>query len=302
VDSLPLDALVIGEALVDIVNRADASSVHAGGSPANVALGLARLGMNVALLTDLGRDENGMLVKSHLETSGVTVLKSSFSDRATSRAVATIAADGSASYDFDVRWSPALDDVPRGATVTHTGSIAVFLAPGGERVRRHLAVSTSREITVDPNIRPALLGSVAESRDIFEETVALATAVKLSDEDARWLYPALSPDEVLVRLRALGPRLAVMTLGRGGSKLLAESASVSIPSPLVNVVDTIGAGDSYMASLISSLVAQPAGAITQERVTSIGNLAARAAAITVSRAGADLPTSHELAASVRLGV
>lgn len=293
-DAGPLSALVIGEALVDIVDKAGHQTVHAGGSPANVALGLARLGVKVSLLSDLGHDDNGTLVSSHLTSSGVRILEGSYSDRPTSRAIATIGADGSASYEFELEWAPTLDDAPTDARVTHTGSIAVFLAPGGERVREFLLANTSQEVTLDPNIRPALLGSVAESRDIFEETAALATAVKLSDEDALWLYPTLSPDELLPRLLGLGPRLAVMTLGRSGSQLAVQGATVAVPSPEVRVVDTIGAGDTYMASLIASLLTTPTRELSEESLATMGRRAARAAAITVSRAGADLPTLLEL--------
>lgn len=291
--AISLGALVVGEALVDIVRRADDITVHPGGSPANVALGLGRLGVRVALLTDLGCDENGVLVRSHLEDSGVTVLEESFSSRATSRAVASIAADGSATYEFEVSWDPRLVRLPD-AAITHTGSIAIFLAPGGERVRHYLATSRSPEITLDPNIRPALLGSVAESREIFERTAALVTAVKLSDEDAGWLYPKLTPEDVLSHIQHLGPRLVAITMGSGGALLASGGRLVKVPAPSVNVVDTIGAGDTFMASLIVSLLATSTRSLTAQSLHALGTQAAHAASITVSRAGADLPTKADL--------
>jgi fructokinase len=287
------EVLVVGEALVDIVVTPEGTVAHPGGSPANVALGLGRLGLDVGLLTTLGPDERGRGIERHLRESGVEVLPSSFSATRTSTAVATIGADGSARYEFDVAWDlPGRLEVgsPR---LVHTGSIAAFLEPGATAVRGYLASVGAEQVTFDPNIRPALVGSREAAVAAFEEATALATTVKLSDEDAEWLYPGAELDTVLRRVLTLGPRLAVLTLGARGSRLATPSFTIDVPPVRVEVVDTIGAGDTYMASLIASLLASGAE-LTPEVVGGAGRRAARAAALTVSRAGADLPWRHEL--------
>ncbi|MFD1714138.1 PfkB family carbohydrate kinase [Amnibacterium flavum] len=284
------DVLVIGEALVDIVVSARGIEEHPGGSPANVALGLGRFGAEVTLLTAIAPDERGRAIAVHLEQSGVVILPESYSADRTSSAIATISADdGSADYTFDVLWDPSrtvLDIAPR---IVHTGSIAAFLQPGADTVRAHVRELDADEVTFDPNIRPALIGDRIGAVATFEETAALATAVKLSDEDAAWLYPDASADEVLDRILAIGPRLAVITRGADGAVLAIPDGRVEVAAVSVDVVDTIGAGDTYMASLIDSLLRWPSAELTLPVVELIGGRAARAAAITVSRAGADLP-------------
>lgn len=289
-----VDVLVVGEALIDIVDSPAGLVEHPGGGPANVALGLGRLGVDVALLTALGRDERGTAITRHLEASEVQVLPTSFSARPTSTATARIGADGSAEYDFAVRWEVTTEAVPTIRRLVHTGSIAAFLSPGAAAVRELLGRRPAPEISFDPNLRPALLGERDAVLPVFEATAALCTVVKLSDEDAAWLYPGLAPVEVVRRIRALGPRLVAITLGHAGSLLSAGSAVVEVPAVPAEVVDTIGAGDSYMASLIASVLERGSSRLSASDLTEMGQRAGLAAAITVSRAGADLPFQREL--------
>jgi fructokinase len=294
-DRSGFDVLVIGEALVDLIDTGASVTERTGGSPANVALGLGRLGARVALLTHLGRDARGDAVAAHLEQSGVVILPQSFSADRTSTAVAKLRTDGSAEYEFDIDWRIARGAVPH-VRIVHTGSIAAFLEPGASSVRELLAADGADEVTFDANIRPALLGTADAARRTFEETAALSSVVKLSDEDAAWLYPDSTVEEVLHRVLALGARLAVATLGSQGSLLLTDSASARVPSAPTEVVDTIGAGDTYMASLIDSLLITSSAELTTPLLAQFGARAARAAAITVSRAGADLPWRDQLGA------
>lgn len=287
------DVLVVGEALVDLVDTGDEVIERAGGSPANVALGLGRLGARVALLTRLGRDDHGDMIAGRLEQSGVVVLPQSFGAVRTSTAAAVITPGGHAEYTFDIDWQIPVGGLPD-ASVVHVGSIAAFLEPGASAVRQILRDSNADEITFDANIRPALLGDVELARATFEETAALATVVKLSDEDAAWLYPDTPVVEVLTSVLALGPRLAVATLGAQGSLLVAPGISARVPSAATELVDTIGAGDSYMASVIDSLLQTSSRDLTVPVLTRIGARAGRAAAITVSRTGADLPWRDQL--------
>lgn len=290
------DVVVVGEALVDVVAAGAGIIEHPGGSPMNVAYGLGRLGVPTALLTSLGDDARGAAIEAHLRSAGVELLPGSRSAVRTASATATLAADGSASYDFDISWELAPVAPPYLPKVLHTGSIATFLAPGASAVKT-LLEQAHREclVTYDPNVRPALLGSQAEARSIFEDLVPLTDVVKLSDEDAGWLYPGLRLEDAAARVLALGASLAVVTRGGEGSLLITPAETVHIPAVTSVVADTIGAGDSYMAALILGLLARSTEGLGRAALESLGRTASKAAAITVSRPGATPPTAAELA-------
>lgn len=285
--------LVIGEALVDIVESTGGASEHAGGSPANVALGLGRRGIDATLLTQFGADPRGAAIEAHLSASRVRTLVER--GAATSTARARIQPDGSAEYAFDIRWEAFGEiDLPA-ATLVHTGSIAAFLEPGGSDVVRLLRETPAPEVTFDPNIRPDLVGEREGVIARFHEIARLSTVVKMSDEDAGWLFPGLAPDAVVDLVLADGVRLAALTMGADGAILATSEDRVRVNSVRVDAVDTIGAGDTFMASLIASVLSTGSAALGRERMKEIGEDAVRSAAITVSRAGADLPWDHELA-------
>ncbi|SDP63600.1 fructokinase [Arthrobacter sp. ok909] len=294
-----IDVIVIGEALVDIVVSPRGTVEHPGGSPANVAYGLGRLGADTALLTSIGDDHRAAAIEKHLRSAGVQLLHGSRGRGRTATATAVLASDGSAQYDFDIRW-----DLPRTAPATlpkilHTGSIATFLAPGAAVVKELLEQSHERcVVTYDPNIRPALLGSHFEAKTLFEELVPFTEVVKLSDEDARWLYPRLSLDDIANRVLELGAGLVAVTMGGEGSLLTTAGTRVAVPSVQSAVVDTIGAGDSYMSALIYGLLLRGADGLAPSVLESLGRMASKAAAITVRRAGAQPPTSEELQAEL----
>lgn len=297
--------LVVGEALVDVVRRADGSvEEHPGGSPANVALGLARLGRTTHLLTHVGDDERGDAVRSRLEQAGVHVLPGSVQPGPTSTAQAAIAEGGSASYEFHLTWSPAATDLPEGLLAVHTGSIAATLQPGAATVERILlGQHRSATTSYDPNLRPAIMGSPEEVRSQVEALVAASDVVKVSDEDLAWLVPGTPPEELLAEWLQLGPAVVLMTRGGDGALALTAAEEVSVPGVPVDVADTVGAGDSFSSALLDALwtqgllgaPARPAlRAITADRLEEAVRHAVRAAAITVSRAGADPPTRAEL--------
>ncbi|WP_115790139.1 carbohydrate kinase family protein [Arthrobacter silvisoli] len=291
------DVVVIGEALIDVVTTSNGTVEHPGGSPANVAYGLGRLGVRASLLTSIGDDERGAAISRHLSSAGVSLLPGSISAGRTASATATLASDGSASYEFDISWelapvAPA--SLPR---ILHTGSIASFLSPGAGAVRTLLEQSYRETlVTYDPNIRPALLGTHAEALTIFEDLVPLTDVVKLSDEDARWLYPGLGLDDAADRILGLGADLAVITRGAEGSLLATPANRLHVPAVKTVVADTIGAGDSYMAALIYGLLSRSSDGLAPAVLELLGRTASKAAAITVSRPGANPPTTEELAA------
>ncbi|MFC9334247.1 carbohydrate kinase [Arthrobacter sp. NPDC057009] len=296
-----LDVVVIGEALTDIVTTPEGTTEHPGGSPANVAYGLARLGVSTGLVTAIGGDRCGAALETHLAGAGVALLPGYNSLEKTSTATATITLDGSASYSFDITWDVDPHDfAPTPPRVLHTGSIASFLAPGAGKVKEILQqLRDDCTITYDPNIRPALLGTHAEARSAFEELVHLVNVVKLSDEDAEWLYPEKALEETATHILGLGAELAVITKGSSGSLLATPSASLGIPAVKSPVVDTIGAGDSYMSALILGLLTRATDGYAPSVLEQLGGTAGMAAAVTVGRAGANPPTAHELRAQLQ---
>lgn len=299
--------LAVGEALVDVVRRPDGSSAeHPGGSLANVALTLGRLGRDVRLATWLGRDARGDAVRGWLDESDVAVVPGSDGADRTSVAQATLDATGAATYDFDLEWR-----VPDGAAAdadtlaVHTGSIAAVLAPGSEDVRRLVdAARATSTISYDPNARPALMGEADDVRPRVEDLVALSDVVKVSDEDLAWLVPGTDPLEVARAWQRSGPAVVVVTFGGDGATAVTAAGEVAVASRPVDVVDTVGAGDSFMGALLDGLWSEGLlGGARREELRAIDTATMRrvlercaaVAAVTVSRAGANPPRAAELA-------
>jgi fructokinase len=307
--------VVVGEALVDLVGqRGDRTfSAHPGGSPANVALGLGRLGVAVTLKTRLGRDAFGEMILARLEASGVRVDGGADEDAKTSLAIAALAA-GIASYDFRIDWDvEELAPLPVETRCLHTGSLATVLPPGKANVvdlveREHKRGRVT--VSYDPNIRPELLGDAVRVRPDIERLVALSDVVKASDDDVRWLYPGRRDEDVAQSWLASGPALVVVT--RGGSGLYAVSAGLELRRGAVpiDLVDTVGAGDSFTAGLLDGLHRadlvggarrEALAAIDEATLGSVVDAAALIAAITCSRPGADPPTRAEVDAALAAG-
>jgi fructokinase len=294
-------ALVIGEALIDIVQHGSRANAHVGGSPLNVAVGLARLGIDVEFGTEFAGDEHGTMIEDRLARAHVRVTKTSASDRPTSTAVARIGVDGSPTYAFELTWNFDIPPQTEGFAVVHVGSIGALRPPGAWAVI-DLVEALPPEILVsfDPNIRPALLPSQEQTRALVERFAARADVVKLSDEDAEWLYPD-DPSAAPRRLLACGASLVAVTRGSAWSEIHAKSRTVIVPTYRTTVVDTIGAGDSYMSGMIAAIVRGGLttrvfdGTLGEEELRTIGSFAAAAAGLTVSRAGAVPPTEEELA-------
>ncbi|MHC5797282.1 carbohydrate kinase family protein [Lacisediminihabitans sp. FW035] len=304
--------LVIGESLMDVVSSPTGIDEHAGGSPMNVSVGLARLGCPVHLLTRIGSDERGSVIAEYLATAGVPLVPGSIVDGRTSTATATLDGSGSASYEFLIDWSLGfVSDLPPGsvvhsAAIVHTGSIAAFLEPGASQLETLLEAAAARRaiVTFDPNIRPSIVGAKTESLAVVERLAALATVVKVSDEDAAWLFGELTPDEVIDRLLAMGATLAIVTLGSSGAVLATARDRATVPGHTVAVADTIGAGDSFMSAVVQRISALLASGVEAEAIADgsaigasvladIGDFAVSCAAVTVSRPGSNPPTMAE---------
>jgi fructokinase len=302
---------VIGESLVDLVSDphrlVGAVQAYPGGSPLNVAVGAARLGLKTSLVTHYAEDRYGLMIEEHLQSNGVRVINGGTTP--TSTALATLSRDGAAEYTFSITWAingaslPALAAV-EGSTHVHTGSIATVLPPGDQATL--VLVEAAREhasISYDPNCRPAISPDVVAARRQAELFVAGSDIVKASDEDLSWLYPDRTPDETLAAWLELGPAIVALTRGASGPVILSGKGRVEMAAEPISVADTVGAGDSFMAGLISGLAqleALGAGGrqrlqtLTLDQLHALAAYANRAAAITCSRQGANPPRAAEL--------
>ncbi|MDN6331174.1 MAG: carbohydrate kinase [Micrococcaceae bacterium] len=300
---------VMGEALVDVLSGGIAApQAYVGGSPMNVAVGLARLGHPVSFVGRYGDDEYGAMIHEHLRSNDVQEVLPA-DGLPTSTARGTLDPVGAASYEFDMVWDlsafdPASSDVLADSQLLHTGSIATVLEPGAGTVRA--AVERARPhatISYDPNVRPSFVTNHSQAIEDVERFVALSDVVRASDSDLAWLYPERSVEETAHAWLELGPAMVVATYGSGGPWGVVAAGEARTQAPVVDVADTVGAGDSFMAALLSTLVDRGlVGAAHREslRGLSVGQLeeildyAARAAALTVSRAGANPPRRDEI--------
>ncbi|GAB2450048.1 carbohydrate kinase family protein [Xylanimonas ulmi] len=303
--------VVVGEALVDVVPDADGGTRDLpGGSPANVAVTLGRLGHRPTLVTSLAQDARGALVRDWLEASDVEVRLAAPACGRTSTAAVVLGADGGASYEFDLDWDLPADLLRAaldGADVVHTGSIATVLDPGADAVEVAMRAARGRAlVSFDPNARPVITPDVDAARTRVERLVGLSDLVKVSDEDLGWYYPGQPAPAVARRWATAGPVLVVVTLGAQGALVVRGEDVVTVPGVRVQVADTIGAGDTFTGALLDALTRagvggpRARGALADLSVRQLADAAAwaaRAAAVTVSRPGADPPTRAELDAA-----
>lgn len=304
--------LVVGEALIDIVHDTGGGvSEHVGGSPLNVAIGLGRLGHRVTLATSIGDDARGQSIRDTATRDGVLLTAQSVHQPRTSTATATLDATGAATYEFDLEWAPVAPLPPVDGHL-HTGSIATQLQPGASTVRDAVVAHRAQgTISLDPNPRPTIIGDAASVRSDIEELVGLSDVVKASDEDITWLYGTENDTDVDVALilklwAQLGPSLVVATLGGNGAVAYLSSTDevVRIPGRTVDLIDTVGAGDSFMSGMISSLLdadllgdvdarARLRAADRDALLTAVERGIATSA-VTVSRAGSNPPSREEM--------
>jgi fructokinase len=293
-------ALVIGEALIDIVERdGKVTGEHVGGSPLNVAIGLARLGRGVDFLTHIGDDARGRRITEYVKSSGAQLVAGSMTADHTPTALATLDESGSAQYVFDIDWE--LTGTPEVAPplVAHTGSIATVLEPGCRAAAALLdAYHLSATITFDPNVRPALIEDQEQGRTRIERLVERCDVVKASDEDLRWIDSHRTPEQVAQTWLGLGPSIVAVTMGERGAFAMCTAGTARVQAQPVQVVDTVGAGDAFMTGLIDALwTLGLLGAekraelrrISVDTLTGVLQTAALSSALTVARAGADLP-------------
>ena len=302
--------LAIGEALIDVVityEQPDFPVEIPGGSPANVALTLGRLNRPVALATWIGLDERGRLIDFHMNDSDVHVTAASRGASHTSTALARLDESGAASYTFALEWAPTPPiKVPPTAQILEAGSISAIIEPGASAVLDALARGREHALVCfDPNARPSIMGEPEAALASLERFIALADVVKVSDEDIEWLTGGAPIDEVVDRWLGMGPSLVVVTRGKHGSDVATASGLRFTKTPAdVPVVDTVGAGDSFMGGIIDAMwgmglrggeARETLRTLPEEQVRAIIDRASAVSDVTVSRKGANPPWAHELA-------
>lgn len=299
---------MIGEVLVDLIWRTDDSeriTPYPGGSPANVALGLRRLGVPATLCTCWGDDPAGRLIGAHLDRAGLDVRRVPSASNRTTIALAYVdPVSGSATYEFLPAWDPGPIDIAADVTLLHTGSLAGVLEPGAERVLeacRHMRARPGGTVAIDLNVRPAALPQRDAYLAAAEELVHYADVVKASDEDLEWLYPGIDPVDTARALLKLGPRLAVVTHGPRGATAVTAEQFVEASAPAVEVVDSIGAGDAFQAALLDALLGygnESDGAVripqSRAELRELLEHCTLAGALACTRAGAEPPTREQM--------
>ena len=288
--------LVIGEALIDIVNG---HVEHVGGSPLNVAVGLAKLGRDIDFLTHIGDDESGRRISDYVKSAGAQLVPGSTSASRTPTAAATIADDGSATYTFDLEWQLSGTPEVGPPLFVHTGSIAAVREPGCLAVAALLdAYRISATVTFDPNVRPSLVVDRDQARERIDHLVERSDIVKASAEDLSWIDPDHEPEWTARSWSASGPAIVVLTLGDRGALALCPAGEARVAAKSVQVVDTVGAGDAFMVGLLDALWGldllgagrrAPLGRIGLDALTAALEAASLSSALTIGRAGADLP-------------
>jgi fructokinase len=299
---------VIGEALVDLVPRGQAGDyrAHAGGSPFNVAVGLARLGNRTALMARLADNSFGRLLRDAAAAESIDLSAAPRATEPTTLAVVSVDDAAHATYDFyiegtaDWEWTAAeLAGLPADTEIFQFGSIASWTAPGSELIDKAVAGAraTGRVlVSYDPNVRPAVFGDPARGRELVERGVGHAHVVKASREDLEWLYPSQSVDEVGPRWNELGAALVVVTDGADGATAYRQGARpLTRPGRAITLADTIGAGDSFTAGLLSGLLRRDlhipdrVAAIPDAALADVIDEAVLVSSMTCERVGADPP-------------
>ncbi len=291
-------AYVAGEALIDLITVDGSSTAHVGGGPANTAKALARLGFSSVFVGGISSDEYGSLIETELLESGVDLSSVYRSALPTALARPLIDENGVARYEFELEgtatfafsasWLPK-DSVD----VIHVGSVATLVQPGAKALFQWVSEADS-VVVFDPNVRPSIEGDVSLYRAAVEDWIAVSDVVKLSEDDLSWLY-ADSELDVVERWLKSGVSLVVVTLGAAGLRAFGEGFVLSVPGASVDLVDTVGAGDTIGAVLVEGVLNDGLSGLLDESVLhSVLERAITAAGITCSRAGANPPWKSEL--------
>jgi fructokinase len=294
---------VVGEVLIDLIPEGADRKPIVGGGPANTAKALAKLGIDTQFIDGISTDSYGQMAKDKLVSAGVKLNYVKYSDKPTCLAIVSLSESGSASYEFVIENTATFDFtsewLPNPQTeqpsLLHIGTLATVIEPGASVLFEWAqSVAGVAPIVFDPNIRSAVISDRKQYVAQVERLVAISSAVKVSDEDIKWLYPSLEIDQVVNNWLIKGPSLVVVTYGDKGLTGYRKGEVVSVEAVQVKVADTVGAGDTVGAVLVEAIIKDGLDSLAGVRLETMLKRAAKAAAITVSRVGANPPTREEL--------
>jgi fructokinase len=294
---------VAGEVLIDLIPDSEELHPIVGGGPANTAKALAKLGVDTQFIDGISSDQCGQMAKNELLTAGAKLDYVKYSDKPTCLAIVSLSESGSATYEFVIENTATfgfiLEWLPNPQTerpsLLHIGTLATVIEPGASELFEWAqSVAKFAPVVFDPNIRPAVISDRAQYVAQVERWVSISSALKASDEDIKWLYPSLDVEQVVNDWLTKGPSLIVVTYGDKGLAGYRKGEVVSVEAVAVKVADTVGAGDIVGAILVEAIVKDCLASLTGSRLETMLKRAAKAAAITVSRVGANPPTSEEL--------
>ena len=294
---------VVCEVLIDLIPRGSTYVAVIGGGPANTAKALSKLGVKTYFIDGISTDKYGQMAKAELLSANVLLDYALYSNKPTCTAKVTLSSSGSASYefviedtstfDFSVSWLPNPQRLK--PSLLHIGTLATVIEPGASVLFEWAqSVAQVAPIVFDPNIRPAVLGKRDEYVKKVDKWVPISSAVKVSDEDLNWLYPGKVTDEIVNRWLEVGVQLVVVTLGDKGITAYRKNERTSVDAVKVVVADSVGAGDTVGAVLAEAIVNNGLHKLTGEVLKSMLSRASKAAAITVSRTGANPPSKEEI--------
>jgi len=294
---------VAGEVLIDLIPEGSERKPIVGGGPANTAKALSKIGIDTQFIDGISFDEYGQMAKGELVISGVILDYVKYSDKPTCLAIVSLNVTGSASYEFVIEntatFNFTLDWLPNPQTerpsLLHIGTLATAIEPGASVLFEwSQSVAKVAPIVFDPNIRPAVISDRKQYVLQVERWVSISSAVKVSDEDINWLYPSLEIEQVVNSWLTKGPLLIVVTYGDQGLAGYREGEKIRVDAVKVAAADTVGAGDTVGAILVEAIVKDGLNSLNGVRLEMMLKRAAKAAAITVSRTGANPPTLEEI--------
>ena len=294
---------VCGEVLIDLIPDGTERKAVVGGGPANTAKALAKLGIAIQFIDGISTDKYGQMVLNQLHKDGVLLDFVKFSDKPTCLAIVSLNSHGGASYEFVIEgtatfdfshsWLP--DALVVKPSLLHIGTLVTAIEPVASVLFEWASkVSKVAPVVFDPNIRPAVMDNRIEYVKQVERWVGISSAVKVSDDDIYWLYPGEEIDDVTKRWLAMGPELVVVTFGDKGLAGYRKNEKISVDAKKVVVADTVGAGDTVGAILVEAIIEDGLEKLVKDRLASMLDRAAKAAAITVSRTGALPPSKDEI--------
>jgi fructokinase len=297
---------VCGEALIDLIPVEPGSEQRnaiPGGGPANTAHALARLGIPTEFIGGLSDDEYGRRMRAEFIADGVGLTFTPEHKLPTCLAIVSIALDGGATYEFKIDGTATfafeaetLPDLNKFIPdAIYIGTLATIIEPGAKILKDWIEKSKDyAPIIYDPNIRSAVISDRDKYQEVVKNWVALSNVIKASEDDLTWLYPDIEPLEIAQMWVKQGVKLVVITKGEDGIIGVSMNQEIVIPGVKVQVIDTVGAGDTVGAVLVEAIVEFGLDKLTNELLSHTLHRAALAASITCSRSGANPPTKAEL--------